>query len=153
MLLKQPLSSLRTFCNIFFVLCCLISQNHANSQALSISQNSDLIFGSAPQGDGPKVVPPGTTETSENASFDVKGKKNTTYVITLPSTAINMTTGSGSTAQQRISVSNFTSNPASNGLLNNQGRQFLYIGATRAALLFNQTVGSYSGSFQIIVVY
>lgn len=40
-----------------------------SARPIDIRQVSDLFFGTAPQGDGPKIVPPGTGEDGQNASF------------------------------------------------------------------------------------
>jgi len=120
--------------------------------AITIDKISDLEFGIAVQGDGPKQVIPGTTENAENASFLVSGEPYTGYHITLPH-SVMMTTGQGMGVRQQIIVNNFASFPSGNGMLNGRGFQLLFVGATRSALLLNQTVGAYRGTFIVEVVY
>ncbi|HLD99226.1 MAG TPA: DUF4402 domain-containing protein [Bdellovibrionota bacterium] len=123
-------------------------------EPLAISQTSALSFGTAPQGDGPVVIPAGNTETSTNGSFQITGEPNTAYSIVLPSNPITLTTGAGG-ANETITVSNFQSFPpeGANGALGPGGTQTLYVGATRTALSVNQARGSYSGTFMITISY
>lgn len=117
--------------------------------ALSITNTSDLDFGTAPQGDPAKTVAPSDATA---ASFNVAGQSNYAYTITLPSTA-QMTTAGGGTADKTINVSTFTSNPSSSGTLDAAGNQVLKVGATRDALLATQQPGSYTGTFTVTVIY
>ena len=123
----------------------------ANAAVIKIADISDLNFGSAPQGDGPKTVIASTSENATNGSFKVTGNPNVTYTITLPVAPITMTTtGNGI---KTISVSSFTSYPANSGLLDATGQELVFVGATRAALNVAQKTGSYSGSYSVTVVY
>lgn len=82
------------------------------------------------------------------ASFGVSGNANATYAITLPANGVvSLTSGPNSMA-----VNNFTSNPAPTGLLSVGGSQTLMVGAT-LSVGSNQAIGSYSGSFNVTVVY
>lgn len=124
--------------------------------AISITNVSDLDFGSAPQGDASKQVLPGSSENTENGSFTVSGQANTAYTITLPANGVViMETAGGGTADKQIAVDSFASFPAAgaNGLLSGAGSQSLFVGGTRAALLSTQVAGSYTGTYQVIVVY
>lgn len=124
--------------------------------ALSIVKFSDLDFGTGVQGDPSKTVDSDTSDTAGNASFSVYGQPNKAYTITLPDNdSVVMTTGTGSSSNQLIAVNNFTSYPAqgANGQLNSEGKEMLYIGATRDALLPNQEAGSYTANFTVTVVY
>ena len=123
--------------------------------AIAITNVSDIDFGLAAPGDATKSVAAGTSETATNGSFSVTGQPNMAYTITLPSSPVAMTTGSGGAGNQSISVTNFTSFPNSgaNGLLNNSGAQSLYVGATRAALPSNQAPGQYVGTYTVTVIY
>lgn len=123
--------------------------------ALTITQVSDLDFGTAAAGDVAKTVAPGAAEDAENASFSVTGEANTAYTITLPAdSTVVMTTGGGG-ANETIAVDTFTSNPAAgaNGLLDGSGQQDLFVGATRAALGASQVAGAYTATFTVDVVY
>lgn len=116
-----------------------------------IDQVSDMDFGIATAGDGPKTIVADTTETAENASFLVTGDRNRAYSITLPTSMDLTKKGPGA----KINVSNFQSYPpqGANGYLNSNGQQMVYVGATRAALPNDQVSGSYSGKFTVTVVY
>lgn len=120
--------------------------------ALTITNVTDLDFGTVVQSDAAGTVAPGDAGASE---FAITGQPATAYTITLPAAAINMTTGAGDTAQRQISVDTWTSNPAAgaNGLLDGAGEQSLFVGATHAAILADQEAGSYSGTFTVEVVY
>ena len=122
--------------------------------SLTISKVSDLDFGTAPQGDIAKTVAPGAAENAENASFDVVGNANAVYNITLPADGtIKMVTAGGGAPDKEISVDGFASFPAASGTLDVAGKQLLLVGATRAALLANQTPGNYAGDFTVTVAY
>lgn len=121
--------------------------------AISITNVSDLDFGSAPQGDALKVVAPGAAENAENGSFTVTGEANTAYTISLPADGtVTMTTGAGG-ANETIAVSSFTSSPSATGLLDGTGNQSLFVGATRAALGASQAPGAYTATYTVTVVY
>lgn len=122
------------------------------SKPIKISKTSDLVFGTGAPGDSSKQIPPGTSENSSNASFQVTGDANTAYSITLPAAPITIKTGNGANSDT-IEVSNFQSFPVGNGLLNASGSQNLFVGATRAALRLNQKAGPYTGGFTVTVVY
>lgn len=86
-------------------------------------------------------------------TMPVSGTGNRTYQITLPASATLSRTGGGS-----MSVGTFTSNPLPGlngtkgyGQLAN-GAQTISIGAT-LSVGANQTAGSYSGTFDVTVVY
>lgn len=119
---------------------------------LAVTKISDLDFGVVPQ-DGPaKTVPPNSFETAENASFLVTGPPNTAYSIILPRRfTMDHTSGTG----KGIKVDNILSFPAegNNGFLNPSGEQYLFLGATREAILKNITTGFYSGTFTVEVVF
>ena len=135
--------------NFFKLLSVLILAGSAFAQ--SIVNQSDLVFPSAEPGSGAYTVLPGSTETSENASFLISGTAFTAYSIDLPKSAQMQNTQGGG----KIRVTNFTSNPAegNNGLLNSSGEQWLYVGATRAKLNNNQNPGLYTISFVVTVIY
>lgn len=130
------------------LLCIVILGSSAHARSIKITRLSDLDFGSGGAGDPAKIVPSGTTENATNASFEVQGDDNRAYSISLPATA---TIRRGTV--DSITLYSFTSYPSGNGLLDNNGQQLLYVGATRDALRVNQTAGAYSGTFTITVVY
>ena len=124
--------------------------------ALAITKQSDLDFGTGSQGDAALAVPSNGAETAENASFLVSGEANKAYTITLPQNGdVHMVTNGGGTPETTINVSEFESTPAqgSNGQLDSSGQQYLFVGATRDALLPNQQAGSYADTFTVTVVY
>lgn len=122
--------------------------------ALAITKASDLDFGDGTQGDSAKTVAAGSSENSENASFDMVGEPSRSFTVTLPSdSTIEMVTGAGDTADKKIAVDSFTSSPSGTGSLDSGGEASLYVGATRAALGASQVAGSYSGTFDVTVVY
>lgn len=125
---------------------------NVHAKPITITQVSDLNFGSLVQGDDPKSIPAGTSENASNGSFEVKGDKNLAYTIILPSSALISLNGTGSNP---ITISNFVSNPpeGSNGLLSSKGKQELYIGATISSIPINQIPGSYTGNFTVEVIY
>ena len=129
----------------------IMSSILAQAKAIKISTISNIDFGTGVPGDASKTVIPGTSETSVNGSFQITGDSNRAYTIVLPTSA-SITTGSGANSDS-IAISNFTSFPSGNGLLDATGSQMMYLGATRAALKSNQKSGSYSGSYSITVVY
>ena len=123
--------------------------------AISITNVSDLNFGTAVQGAVAKTVAPGAAENAENGSFTVSGQASTAYTITLPANGVvTMITGGGG-ANQTVAVNTFLSSPAAgaSGMIGAGGTQLLLVGATRAALGAAQIPGSYSGSYTVDVVY
>lgn len=84
-----------------------------------------------------------------SASFDLTGSPNATYQITLP--ADNQVTLAGSQGGS-MSLSSFTSSPSGQGQLNASGTQTVYVGAT-LGVGSNQAAGSYSGSFNVTIVF
>ncbi|EQC47338.1 DUF4402 domain-containing protein [Bacteriovorax sp. Seq25_V] len=121
--------------------------------AINIAQVADLDFGSAVQGDAQSTVAPADASAAE---FTVTGQPSTAYTITLPSDGtIEMITGAGGSADERIAVDSFTSTPAAgaNGSLDGTGSETLKVGATRAALSATQVAGNYAATFTVDVVY
>jgi hypothetical protein len=123
------------------------------SAAIRITNTSALRFGTATSGDSSLTIAPGTSENASNGSFRVTGDVNRAYTIILPVSA-EITSGTGQN-KDTIALSNFTSFPANgaNGLIGTNGRQSVFVGATRAALRINQRPGSYSGRYTMTVVY
>jgi hypothetical protein len=125
-------------------------------KALTIAWQSDLDFGTAAPGSESKTILPGTDENSENASFVINGEINKAYQISLPADGeVNMVTEGGGSPEKTISVHSFTSFPeaGANGQLDGEGKQVLYVGASRDAILPNQVSGSYADYFTVTVIY
>ena len=120
---------------------------------LQIKKTSDLNFGEASPGDGPKLVPAGTAENPENASFEVRGEPNRMYQIVLPSnnSVVMSTTGGGPNGE--ITIKEFFSWPIRYGMMNGNGESNIYVGALREAIKTKQKVGEYTGQFVVTVVY
>jgi hypothetical protein len=81
------------------------------------------------------------------AGFTVGGANNATYAITLPSTAVTISSGANS-----MTVTGLTSSPALTGTLSATGSQALTVGGTLNVGI-NQAVGAYSGTFSVTVAY
>jgi len=133
--------------------------NSAGAQ--SISNTRALAFGELAAGAtlGTAVVTPAGTRTLTggvtpgnsggvtSASFTVSGIPLFTYSISLPGSAV-LTSGANS-----MTVDTFTSNPSGTGQLQLIiGTQVLTVGAT-LRVGTNQNSGSYSGTFNVTVVY
>jgi hypothetical protein len=107
---------------------------------IAITKDVDMNFGNiavSPTLGGTVVLPttgartltggvtlPVVTGTVTPASFTVTGEGNSTYSITLPSSAITLSSGSAT-----MTVENFVSTPSNTGALNN-GTQVVKVGAT-----------------------
>jgi hypothetical protein len=129
---------------------------------ITISKTADLRFGKFSALTGGTVVVStagarsatgavilSSTDAGGAAAFTVSGDPNATYAITLPSTAtITHTTD----ATKTMSVGTFTSNPSGTGTLSAGGSQTLNVGAT-LTVSGAQTVGSYTGTFDVAVEY
>lgn len=123
-------------------------------KALSIENVSVLDFGVASAGAPAKTVPPSRSENLENGSFLVRGEPHASYSIVLPGDGdVVLRTRGGFSKKRRIKVSQFESYPSSRGRLNHRGKQYIYIGATRAALRDDQKSGDYKASYVVTVVY
>jgi hypothetical protein len=83
------------------------------------------------------VTLPATTGTVSAASFAVSGQAGYTYAITLPTSCV-ISDG----ASHTMTVDNFTSMPASTGLLSAGGTETLNVGAT-----LNVAAGQASGLY------
>jgi hypothetical protein len=120
---------------------------------LQIEKTSDLNFGEASPGDGPKLVPAGTSENPENASFAVRGEPSRMYQIVLPShnSVVMATSGGGPNGQ--ITIKEFYSWPIRYGIMNSNGESNIYVGALREGIKVKQKVGEYTGQFVVTVVY
>lgn len=122
-------------------------------QKIEIRRISDLNFGEAVPGEGPKTISPGTSENAENASFQVHGEGSRLFQIILPTSgSVTMVTGSGG-QDREIKIQSFDSYPQQSGLLDSTGRAIVYVGAKRDALSTTQKPGVYEGQFTVTVVY
>lgn len=126
--------------------------------AISITKISDLNFGIAIQGDAEKTVAAGAAENLENASFKIAGEPNKAFQFTIPANSVvKMYLGGDSSLvdpTKTIDVEDFTSNlDGTTPAIDANGEKLFFVGATRSALLSNQTRGNYSGDFEVTVVY
>jgi len=91
------------------------------------------------------VTLPATTGTVTAASFNVTGANSYTYSITLPASPTTITSGANN-----MTVSTFTSNPATTGTLSGTGSQTLSVGAT-LNVGASQVAGLYTSSIPFTV--
>jgi len=121
-------------------------------QSILLSVAQSLSFSDAFRGDSASTV---SISDSGRAILNVTGQASTPYSITLPANnAIKMSRigGSGGTTDSII-ISSFASNPSGTGTLSTLGTQSISVGATRAAILSNQVIGDYTGTFTVRVTY
>jgi len=122
--------------------------NEANSAPITITQVSNLNFGTALWGDPAKTIPPGNRENAENASFLVRGDARRTFIISLPSQIwLNHISRS-----DRIEVNSFDSRP-NNTKIGKNGEVLILVGARRELIPSTISPGSYSGAFTVTVIY
>lgn len=124
-------------------------------RALSINKVSDMNFGTASPGDPSKVIPPGSSENLENASFKIYGEPNSNFFINMPyANEVKINTGNGGTPQTEIIVREFKTNAdGSIPKFDDKGSFNLYVGATRDQIRLDQTPGPYIGHFPVIIIY
>ena len=118
---------------------------------LKLEKKRDLQFKDAVQG-----APKDTVAPTENAAaeFDVVGQVDKTYQVSFVADSIDMKTGGGTTADEKITVTDFTTDLTSNqGKLPTTEKGVFHVGATRAELTPNQVVGDYEGAFKVRVTY
>ncbi|MDH5611773.1 MAG: DUF4402 domain-containing protein [Gammaproteobacteria bacterium] len=128
---------------------------------MTISTLNGLIFGDISSGPtaGTIVMTPGgarsatgganinTSVAGSPASFDVQGDASATYSISLPVSVVL-----SDTASHTMTVDNFTSSPTPSGVLDGNGQQTLFVGAT-LNVGSNQAFGAYSGLMSVTVDY
>jgi hypothetical protein len=122
---------------------------------------ADLNFGDVVPGAvaGTVTVDPASARTSGGgvslgngaavsaAAFTVGGAGSATYSITLPGSAVTITSGANN-----MTVTGFTSSPSLTGTLSAGGTQTLSVGGTLNVGI-NQAVGAYTGTFSVTVAY
>ena len=127
---------------------------------IAITKDVDMSFGNiavSPTLGGTVVLPtagartltggvtlPVVTGTVSAASFTVTGEGNSTYSITLPSSAITLTAPSGT-----MTVENFLSTPSNTGALSG-GTQEIKVGAT-LNVGASQPAGAYTNASGLFV--
>lgn len=133
--------------------------------AQTITPTQDLSFGAFAAGTGGTITisPEGVRSATSDvalmtggqfsqgsvASFDVSGTPNANYQITLPQDGQVTLTGSQG---GNMSVTTFTKSPSGQGQLDSLGTQTVTVGGT-LAVGSNQAAGTYSGSFNVTIVY
>lgn len=117
-------------------------------QAIDLNKVDDLEFPSAAQGADAFTVQPSAAEA---ANFTVSGAPDAAFSTSIDESSIVMTTGSGLSAQEQISVDAFQTNAPSQ--LDGLGSASFGVGARRAALAGNQAAGNYQGTFNVTVSY
>jgi hypothetical protein len=145
------------------ILAAIVSGSPATAQTITSTQN--LSFGTFAAGTGGTVtVSPQSARTATgdvtlmtggqfsqggSATFDLTGSPNGAYQITLPPDGQVTLTGSQGGS---MAVSTFTSSPSGQGQLNLLGAHTLSVGAT-LGVGSNQAPGTYSGSFNVTIVF
>lgn len=137
---------------IFFISLLFVSVNASGALrivACNAPLSSALNFDVGIQSDVSKIVIPSTADNPFNACFKVTGNNNASYIVYLPSSTFIKGPSSST-----IVVNSYSSGTQS-GIyrLDGTGTQFLYVGATRAALTPTQTAGGYSGTLSVSVRY
>ncbi len=132
-----------------YVFMILLFYSFAYAAPLSLRQTQDMNFGTLVQGDPAKTLAASASELN-NARFDVKGTKNTSYSIIIPSSII---LNSLSNSSYTLTISSLSSSPSGTGVLDSKGRDKLYIGGTLESIPNNSLSGGYEGSFTIDVIY
>jgi hypothetical protein len=150
------LLSIITFFFLFYSSAFAQSNDSATNQAvvtikasISITAVDQLRFSDASPNDLAETV---TSASTEAASFNISGEDNSFYSITLPTT-IDMITAGGGTPQTEIEVNTFEHDKGVTPQLDGSGLDTVKVGATRAAILSDQTSGIYSGNFDVAVNY
>ncbi|WP_257309017.1 DUF4402 domain-containing protein [Geothrix fuzhouensis] len=98
------------------------------------------------------------TGTARAAAFEVSGKRNATYAITLPTDGAVTLTGNGGTpmplSKFTASVNNTAATGSATGQLPNSAsaKETFTVGAT-LTVGANQTDGDYTGTFNVTVAY
>lgn len=129
------------------ILACLFSFA-AHSAPITITQVSNLNFGTALWGDRAKTIRAGNSDDAENASFLITGDARSRFNVVLP----NQIWMNHVSRPDRILINNFESRP-NNLRMGRDGQLVLLIGATRSAIPTTISAGSYAGTFTITVVY
>ncbi|HEX7706861.1 MAG TPA: DUF4402 domain-containing protein [Thermoanaerobaculia bacterium] len=131
-------------------------------EPIGISRVSDLRFGSFAARTGGSVVlsPAGgrdaagsiqlaAHDTGGAAAFEVIGDRDASYAITFPE-SVAMLHESGATP--RLTVLDFTSDPANGGVIDSSGRHLVRVGAT-VVVAQDQVPGRYAATFSVVVDY
>ncbi len=120
---------------------------------LAITTERDLTFGELVAGSSGVSIPadPGEERT---AKFLVAGQPNAEFDIILPGDdTVTMITNGGGSPETTIAVNSFASFPAIRGIIQENGTESLFVGATSADLLAEQAGGAYAGDFVVEVLY
>ena len=119
---------------------------------INVTKVSDLLFAEASAGAAAETVNADTTETAQNASFDVTGEPNRAVTVNLPADGtVFMRTAGGGSPTTEVAVNGFTSNALTN--IDASGVSQLFVGATRADLDVAQQAGDYEADFDVEVIY
>jgi len=143
------MKNLFAFSSFLFFCVTYATDSFAQTNPITITQVSDLNFGTAFLGDPVKRVNPGNAENAENASFLITGDRGATFTVTRPNRIWITHSSSG----DRIRVRRFRARPNNSGRIRNNGERLMFVGATRNAIPTNISTGLYSGTFTLTVVY
>jgi hypothetical protein len=93
------------------------------------------------------VTLPNVPGTVTAAKFDVTGANSTTYAISLPSTAVQLSSGS-----DHMNIDTFLTDIGLTGTLSTTGMQSFFVGST-IHVGASQPAGQYTGSFSVTINY
>jgi len=129
------------------------NKNAQLTGSLKIMELSSLHFGVATPGDpAKKIEVRNGAPDAGSASFSILGQPNTSYAVSFPEDAIQLSTGDGVGPLKEINVTSFEVNK-DHLYLDAAGEDFIYIGATREEISSAQIYGAYSGTAVIRVTY
>lgn len=128
--------------------------------SLTVTSTSDLQFGQIAVNTGGSVTVNGdstvsssgslvSTGTRAPAAFSITGTPNTSVLVSLPTTSVNLTRSGGT---ETMVLSGFNSNPNGAFQLDSTGAASFNVGGT-LAVASGQVAGAYSGTFQVSVEY
>lgn len=123
-----------------------LSVQHSTGGTVILSPDGTRTFGGC-------VTLPGNIGSVSAAVFGVSGQANHSYSVTLPANCLLTHTNNN----DNMIVDHFTSSPSTSngaGILNSNGMQTLYVGAT-LNVAANQTAGLYTSgtAFTVIINY
>lgn len=128
--------------------------------SLTVTATSNLQFGQIAANTGGTITVNADSSTASSGSlvstgtrtpagFSVAGSPNAMVVVSLPTSAVNLTRTGGT---ETMALSGFNSNPAGAFQLNASGAGTFNVGGT-LAVASGQVAGAYTGTFQVSVEY
>jgi len=128
--------------------------------SLTVTATNDLQFGQIAANTGGTVTVNAdssvassgsliSTGTRSPATFAVTGSPNTSVIVSVPTSSVNLTRGGGT---ETMVLSGFNSNPGGAFQLGTTGAATFNVGGT-LAVASGQVAGAYTGTFQVSVEY